>query len=115
MQIVNKRGYKIRYRSFTNHIYKYHLHKMYMYARNKRTNTQSLGCPKHIISQYMQVPLPLLRTRPDGIAIFPGVCAGFALVVQVLSWSKQRNFQIYVEKHHFLGRTSTASKYNTLL
>ena len=39
----------------------------------------------------------LLRTRPDGNAIFPGVCAGFALVVQVLSWSKQRNFQIYVE------------------
>ena len=57
----------------------------------------------------------LLRTRPDGIAICPGVCAGFALVVQVLSWSKQRSFQIYVEKHHFLGRTSTYSKYNTLL
>ena len=57
---------------------------------------------------------PLLRTRPDGIAIFPGVCAGFALVVQVLSWSKQRNFQIYAEKHNFLGRTSTDSKYNTL-
>ena len=56
----------------------------------------------------------LLRTRPDGIAIFPGVCADFALVGQVLSWSKQRNFQIYVEKHHFLGRTSTDSKYNTL-
>ena len=57
----------------------------------------------------------LLRTRPDGIAIFPGVCTGFALVVQVLSWSKQRNFQIYMEKHNFLGRTSTDSKYNTLL
>ena len=28
---------------------------------------------------------PLLRTRPNGIAIFPGVCAGFTPVVQVLS------------------------------
>ena len=57
----------------------------------------------------------LLRTRPDGIAICPGVCAGFALVVQVLSRLKQRNFQMYVEKHHFLGCTSADSKYNTLL
>ena len=39
----------------------------------------------------------LLRTRPNGIAIFPGVCAGFTPVVQVLSRLNQPNFQLYVE------------------
>ena len=38
-----------------------------------------------------------LRTRPNGIAIFPGVCAGFTPVVQVLSRLNQPNFQLYVE------------------
>ena len=69
-----------------------------------------------LVSPYLfSYTVPLLRTRPDCIAIFPGACAGFALVVQVLSWLKQRNFQIYVEKDHFHGRTSADSKYNTLL
>ena len=55
----------------------------------------------------------LLRTRPDGIAIFHGFSSGFSLDVQYFSWLKQRRYQIHVKKYHFLGRTSTATKYDT--
>ena len=53
----------------------------------------SMETSTHFKITCLHESISLLRTRPDGNAIFPGVCAGFALVVQVLSWSKQRNFK----------------------
>ena len=55
---------------------------------------------------------PLLRTRHDGIVIFHGFCSGFALNIQHFASLKQRRFQIYVKKYHFLGRTSTESNHD---
>ena len=56
-----------------------------------------ISLPRQNCDNHAWLTASLLRTRPNGIAIFPGVCAGFTPVVQVLSRLNQPNFQLYVE------------------